>query len=132
MMWDVNIQSSAAKEIILIVFSTILINLRKYQRLRPQRPLGKHEWEGGLTLPPIFILRFKKKSIFFLLGGEVKFVLGGLSYPPTKQLKTFPGPIRSLTVKENHIGSAVGKILCYRQKSLLFFRLKFAEKFIFI
>ena len=45
-----------------------------------------------------------------------------INYP-----KTMLGPIRSLTVKENHIGSAVNEILCYRQKSLLLFSLLVAS-----
>ena len=35
-----------------------------------------------------------------------------------KQPKTTLGPIRSFTLKENHIGSAVSKILHYRQKKV--------------
>ena len=38
-----------------------------------------------------------------------------------KLLKTFPGPIRSFTVKENHICSAVRKILRYKQKNVLLY-----------
>ena len=41
----------------------------------------------------------------------------GVSTLPPKDL-TFPGPMRSYTVKENHIGSAVSEILRYRQKKL--------------
>ena len=33
--------------------------------------------------------------------------------------KTIQGPIRIFIVKENHVGSAVSDILCYRQKRLL-------------
>ena len=36
-----------------------------------------------------------------------------------KQPKTTLGPIRSFTLKENHIGSAVSEILRYRQKKLI-------------
>ena len=35
-----------------------------------------------------------------------------------KVAKNIPGPIRSFTVKENHLGSVVSKILHYRQKKL--------------
>ena len=35
--------------------------------------------------------------------------------------KTFPGPIRSFTVKENYIGSAVSEIPRYRQKKAYYF-----------
>ena len=34
-----------------------------------------------------------------------------MRYPPPKLFITFPGPLRSITVKENHIGSVVSKIL---------------------
>ena len=34
-------------------------------------------------------------------------------------LKAFPGPLRSLNVKKNHIDSAVIKIFRYRQKKAL-------------
>ena len=47
-----------------------------------------------------------------------------------KQPKTTLGPIRSFTLKENHIGSAVSEILCYRQKKLttLYNRIKLRLK----
>ena len=38
-----------------------------------------------------------------------------------KQPKTISRPISSFTVKEDHIGSAVSKILRYRQKSILLY-----------
>ena len=41
--------------------------------------------------------------------------MGGWKYPPIKQFKIFPGPIRSFTEKENDIREN----LRYRQKTLL-------------
>ena len=48
---------------------------------------------------------------FFLVDFSLK---GGVN-PSSKNLKTFPGPMRSYTVKENHVGSAVSKTFQYRQ-----------------
>ena len=47
-----------------------------------------------------------------------------------KQPKTTLGPIRSFTLKENHISSAVSEILRYRQKKLttLYNRIKLRLK----
>ena len=44
-----------------------------------------------------------------------------------KQSKTIPGPIRSLPEMENSIGSAVRKVLCYRQKTLLLYIIGYAK-----
>ena len=41
--------------------------------------------------------------------------------PSQKKFETLPGPImRSYMVKENHIGSAVSKIIQYRQINIIF------------
>ena len=45
----------------------------------------------------------------------------GVKTPSPKIVKTFPGPIRSFTVKENNFGSAVSEILRDRQKRLLLY-----------
>ena len=41
-----------------------------------------------------------------------------MNTPFPKIVKTFPGPIRSFTVKGNNIGSVVSEILRDRQKTL--------------
>ena len=54
----------------------------------------------------------QKKNLFFSRGDS----LGSLVVNfPKKYFKTFPGPMKSYIVKENHIGSAVRKILWYKQ-----------------
>ena len=40
------------------------------------------------------------------VGLSLRFLLGGWRYPPSNQLKTFPGHIKSFIIKENHIGPA--------------------------
>ena len=73
-------------------------------------------------------LQFKFQFKFFCIFlGAQTFFLGTISlrrwwrYPPPKQFKTFPGHIISFTAKENHISSAVIKILRYRQKKVYYF-----------
>ena len=46
---------------------------------------------------------------------------GGVTLP-LNYLKTFPGPMRSYTVKKNHIGSAVSEIIRYKQTDRKTFR----------
>ena len=60
--------------------------------------------------------------------------MGGWRYPPQKELKTFPGPIKSFIVKKNHTVIAVSEILRYRQKKLitLYNRIKHVVTYILI
>ena len=74
--------------------------------------------EGEKLNPyPIFDLSFKRKEKIFFGGGD-HFLFWGWRYPPRFFLKTFPGSIRSFTVKENNISSAVSEILRYRSKKI--------------
>ena len=52
---------------------------------------------------------------------DVTLFIGREEIPSPKVVKTFPGPIRSFTVEDNHIGSAVSKILRYIQKKAYYF-----------
>ena len=70
------------------------------QQIRPQRPLRAPQR--------------KVFDFFFLAGREF---LGGWWYLPPKQLKTYPGHMRSYIVRESHIGSVVSEIVLYRQTS---------------
>ena len=79
------------------------------QRLRPQRPLGALE-KGRVE--------FDNQINYILWGGN--FLLGAISLgrvvvPSPKQLYTFLGPMRSCSVMEGPIGSAVREILQYTQ-----------------
>ena len=80
---------------------------------------GQSKWEGGMGEIDPHSHKWKSKQNLFW-GGEEDFLLGAISLlrlevlkPPKnkKNLKTFPGPLLSYTVKKNNIGSAVSKIL---------------------
>ena len=66
---------------------------------------------------------FKKKKYKKLGEGGVFFFIGSVDIPSLKMLKTFPGPIRSFTVKENHFGSRVSKILQIKNLTALYTRI---------
>ena len=50
--------------------------------------------------------------------GGGRFFLSVVETSP-KMLLTFPRPMKSYTVKKNHIGLVVSEILCYRQTNIL-------------
>ena len=66
---------------------------------------------------------WKRREVqyFFVFLFYGRFLLRGWWYPPTKQLKTFPGTMKRCIVKKHHIGSMVGEILWYRHTQILVF-----------
>ena len=75
-----------------------------------------------LTLNLISVSPIKQNKTLFLAPENIKLcckkvILVGECTPLQNSFKkTFPGPIRIFTVKENHIGSVVSEFLRYRQK----------------
>ena len=70
--------------------------------------------EEGQTRP-LLILFLKRKKCGKVIFSCVDFSLKVGVNPSPKKFKTFPGAMRSYTVKENHVGSAVSKTFQYRQ-----------------
>ncbi len=58
---------------------------------------------------------YGREALFFV----AKIFLGIVVIPFNKTVITFTGPYRSFFVKENHFGSAVGKIFFNKQKDIL-------------
>ena len=74
--------------------------------------------------------QIQNKCFCFWLGA---FSLGRVVLPSPRIVIFFPGPIRSYTVKENHIGSVVNEILRYRQtENLLFYHMNIYIMFVSI
>ena len=115
--------------------STILNKLYYISGYAPKRPLGALKEGNKDFSSPTLNCSFKRKRIFFCRRRD--FFLGVISLrrvvvPSPKYIQTFPGPMRSYNVQENHIGSVVSEIIRYKQTDtytlilvLLFLKLVF-------
>ena len=87
------------------------VNFSRTSGYAPQNPLRAHKMGGGKSRPHT-IVNYKK----VLKSNSKKmewghFLLGEWRYPSLKQLKTFPGLIRSFTTKEINIDFMLSEIL---------------------
>ena len=67
-------------------------------------------WDTCYGRPSTFYFYLKNQGKKICEGGLFK----GKSFWKGEELYTVPGIVWSFTVKENHIGSAVSKILCFK------------------